>query len=30
MKIRGVDVEPGEKYFSATPQTPAEECDDAG
>lgn len=25
MKIRGVDVEPGEKYFSATPQTPAEE-----
>lgn len=29
MKIRGVDVEPGEKYFSATPQTPAEECDDA-
>lgn len=30
MKIRGVDVEPGEKYFSATPQTPAEECDNAG
>lgn len=30
MKIRGVDVEPGEKYFSATPQTPAEDCDDAG
>ncbi len=30
MEIRGVDVEPGEKYFSATPQTPAEECDDAG
>lgn len=25
MKIRGVDAEPGEKYFSATPQTPAEE-----
>lgn len=30
MKIRGVDVEPGEKYFSATPQAPAEECDNAG
>lgn len=30
MKIRGVDVEPGEKYFSATPQTPAEESDNAG
>ena len=30
MEIRGVDVEPGEKYFSATPQTPAEDCDDAG
>ncbi len=30
MRIRGVDVEPGEKYFSATPQTPAEDCDDAG
>lgn len=30
MEIRGVDVEPGEKYFNATPQTPAEECDDAG
>lgn len=30
MKIRGVDVEPGEKYFSATPQTPAEECDNDG
>ena len=30
MKIRGVDVDPGEKYFSATPQTPAEECDNAG
>lgn len=27
MKIRGVDVEPGEKYFSATPQTPSEEAD---
>lgn len=25
MKIRGVEVEPGEKYFSATPQTPAED-----
>lgn len=25
MKIRGVDVEPGEKYFSATPQTPSED-----
>lgn len=30
MKIRGVDVEPGEKYFSATPQAPVEECDNAG
>lgn len=30
MEIRGVDVEPGEKYFSATPQTPAEDCDDTG
>ncbi len=29
MEIRGVDVEPGEKYFSATPQTPAEDCDEA-
>lgn len=30
MKIRGVDVKPGEKYFSATPQTPADESDNAG
>ncbi len=29
MKIRGVEVKAGEKYFSATPQTPAEESNDA-
>lgn len=29
MKIRGVEVKAGEKYFSATPQTPAEEGNDA-
>ena len=27
MELRGVDVEPGEKYFSATPQTPAEDSE---
>ncbi len=28
MELRGVDVEPGEKYFSAPPQTPAEDCEE--
>lgn len=27
MEIRGVDVEAGEKYFSATPQTSADDCE---
>ena len=27
MELRGVDVEPGEKYFSATPQPPAEDSE---
>lgn len=28
MKLRGVEVEPGEKYFSAAPQTPADDSGD--
>ena len=27
MELRGVDVQPGEKYFSAAPQTPAEDAE---